>query len=121
VKTKNIILIAIGIVGFFAGAVNQYLFPGRVYPPSDIPFLVTLTLLSFAWYRMDSEQIGYRRSVWLNVGVLALAVVALPYYFFRSRGAKRGFIAVGLFILLLLGYWALETAGLYSIYYGLQR
>lgn len=119
-KTKNIILMTIGVAGFLEGAVNQYFFPGRAYPPSTIPFMVTFTLLIFAWYRLDTEQFGYRRSVWLNVGVLAFSLLALPYYFFRSRGAKRGFIAVGLFILLLLGFMALETAGLYSAYYGFQ-
>jgi amino acid transporter len=47
--------------------------------------------LSFYWYRLDSEARLYRRSRWLSVGVVMLAIVAVPYYLVRSRpaGQKR--------------------------------
>jgi amino acid transporter len=47
--------------------------------------------LCFYWYRLDSEARLYRRSRWLSVGVVMLAIVAVPYYLVRSRpaGQKR--------------------------------
>jgi hypothetical protein len=68
----------------------------------------------------NSNQRGYARSPWLSVGVVALSVVAVPYYFFRSRGARGGFIALGLFLICLLFFGVLSTAGQYTTYYGVQ-
>jgi len=36
----------------------------------------------------------YRAGPVLNVGVIALAIVALPIYFIRSRGWKRGSVSI---------------------------
>jgi len=116
-----IILGAIGLLGLLDGIVSQYLFPQRYYPPSDIPFMIAVTLLVFSWYRLDTEQYGYRRTRWLNIGVVAFAVLALPYYFFRTRGAKNGFIATGIFVVAVLIYSMLQSVGQYIILYGIQR
>ena len=56
----------------------------------------------------------------LNVGVIAVAVIALPYYFFRSRGAKGGFRALGLFIVAVVASYLLDMAGGLLIYYAVQ-
>ena len=60
-------------------------------------FAVAQTLLSvvpiYWWYHIDKHQRNYRAGPLMNVGVVALAVVALPIYFIRSRGWKRGSIA----------------------------
>jgi apolipoprotein N-acyltransferase len=63
------------------------------------------SFLCFCWYRLDSEQRQYRRTVLLNVGVIALAAVAIPYYVVRSRppGQKgRALLRFGGFVLLLI-------------------
>ena len=78
------------------------------------------TLLVFLWYRVDSSMRNYPRSLWLNVCIIAVTVIALPYYFFRSRGARGGLVALGLFILLLAASYALDVAGSYFTYYVLQ-
>ena len=54
------------------------------------------------------------------MGVVALAIVALPYYFFRSRGLKRGALATLLFFLAAIGYGVFCVAGQYAVWYGLQ-
>ena len=82
--------------------------------------MIPLTLLVFTWYRLDTDQLGYRRTPWLNVSVVAISIVALPYYFFRSRGTKRGFIFLGMFIFAIIIYYLLSSAGRYAVYYALQ-
>lgn len=73
---------------------------------------ITLLLMSagaiFAWFRADAIGRAYRRSSFLNVAVFGLAGLALPYYFIRSRGWKRGGMAVlaSIGILLATGVFA---------------
>jgi hypothetical protein len=45
--------------------------------------------LSFYWYRLDREAHLYRGSRWLSIGIVMLAIVAVPYYLVRSRPAGR--------------------------------
>ena len=117
---KNRLLVALAVASLLSGVVDQYFYPGHQFPPSAVGFMVVGVLLIFLWYRMDSAQIGYRRSPWLNVGVIALAIVALPYYFFRSRGALKGAVATGALLLAYIASGMLTVAGSYLAYYGLQ-
>ncbi|GAB3349287.1 hypothetical protein [Lysobacter tyrosinilyticus] len=117
---KNLVLAILAIASFASGAIDQYFYPGRPFPPTAVAFTLIGVALIFFWYRLDSTQLGYRRSPWLNVSVIALAIVALPYYFFRSRGFKKGAIATGVMLLAYAASSALTLAGSYSAYYGLQ-
>ena len=120
VSPKSVLLSALAVASFVSGALDQYFYPGDQFPPTALAFTVVGIFLIFAWYRLDSNQVGYRRSPWLNVGVIALAIVALPFYFFRSRGAKRGTIATGMMLLAYIASGAPTVAGSYAAYYGLQ-
>ena len=66
------------------------------------PMLAALGFI-FMWLHYDGLQVGYRRSALLNVGIVALALVFIPVYFYRSRpvGARwpMFFRFVGVFIL----------------------
>lgn len=53
---------------------------------------VALILL---WVWLDSGKRHYRRSWLLGVCLLLFTAFALPYYLFRSRGARGGFAALG--------------------------
>jgi hypothetical protein len=61
-------------------------------------FALAQNLLSippiFWWYHVDKAHRQYRAGPLMNAGVVALAIVALPVYFVRSRGWKRGSIAI---------------------------
>jgi hypothetical protein len=61
-------------------------------------FALAQNLLSippiFWWYHVDKAEKGYRAGPLMNVGVVALAVLALPVYFIRSRGWKRGSVSI---------------------------
>lgn len=64
------------------------------------------SFLSFYWYRLDSEARHYQRSRWLGIGIVMLAIVAVPYYLVRSRPAGqkgRALARLAGFCLLLAG------------------
>ena len=91
----------------------ETLVTGRVEPFSNFDlggsFLSLLPI--YWWYHLDKDETGYRAGPLLNVGVAALAIIALPVYFVRSRGWKRG----GVICLYALGavgvLYLLETLG----------
>lgn len=73
----------------------------------------------FSWFLTDARERGMKPSAGLKISVVALSLVALPYYKFRYVGARAGFtfigICVGLFVLILaLGMtvdWMLTQKG----------
>jgi hypothetical protein len=87
VRSKTVILIILAILAFVQGAVGQFFYPGQVFSRSDIIFSLVGLALVFAWYRIDAEERNYRRSIGLNIAIVAVTIIAFPYYFFRSRGA----------------------------------
>ena len=117
---KLIVLALIMLAGFSDGVAHQLTGASEAFGRSDILFSVIATLLVFAWYRFDSDERSYRRTPFLSVAVVALAVLALPYYFFKSRGFARGSVAVCLFIVCCGAYLVLQNAGQYAAYYVLQ-
>ncbi len=121
VKLKHWMLILLGVVAFAMGSSGQWFYPDGAMPPSDIWFMLPIMMLTFAWYRLDSDEREFERSIWLNMGIVALALLALPYYFFRSRGFKRGLVASTLFLLAVLAWGALNLAGQYAILYAFRR
>jgi len=48
----------------------------------------------FWWYHVDKAKRNYRAGPLMNAGVVALPLLALPIYFIRSRGWKRGAISI---------------------------
>ncbi|MCU0951138.1 MAG: hypothetical protein MUC68_08735 [Burkholderiaceae bacterium] len=76
---------------------------------TDEPALLTLAYnigfgaLTFAWVHFDSLRQGYRPSLLLKVGVVLLAVVALPWYLLRSRRGS----AIGIALARLVGFFVL--------------
>jgi hypothetical protein len=85
--------------------------PSRMNDSGDISVLVTLLIVAivFVWYRRDARDRGYGATWGLNIGMVLMTVIALPWYLVRSR---RGFIprlkalsAMGaLFILVMACY-----------------
>ncbi|GAB3092374.1 hypothetical protein [Lysobacter terrae] len=113
---KSFVLAAAAVLSLAAGAIAQYFYPYAQSSPVDVCFTILGVALIFAWYRLDTTQIGYRRSPWLNAAVIAIAIVGLPYYFFRSRGLKRGLVATGLFLLTIVSSGFLTALGSAAVY-----
>jgi hypothetical protein len=85
--TPKRILIALLLLMVLVGVIEApYESAGRE-PPIGWSLAVTLafSFLCFAWYRQDSDLRHYKRSRWLNSGMVVLTVVAMPYYLLRSR------------------------------------
>ena len=108
------------VASFLAGAIGQYVYPGQLMPASDLWLMPLFVFLIFAWYRLDSEKRGYPRTKWLNIAIVAIALLALPYYLIRSRGWKRGLVATAIMLLYLVISGIAGAAGQYAVYYGLQ-
>jgi hypothetical protein len=108
---KNWMLLAIPFVALLNGIVSQYLNPGAEYALSDIPFIFLGVTISFMWYYYDSEEIQYRRGVFLNIGIIAIGIIAFPYYFFRSRGLKKGVFYTAAFFAIAASWSLLQFAG----------
>ena len=68
-------------------------------------------VLLFWWYHLDKADHNYQAGKLMNAGVLLLAVVALPIYFVRSRGWKRGARAIGVAALFLGATFLLSEVG----------
>jgi hypothetical protein len=120
VSAKTTILAALAVAALLSGVVSQYLYPGRPLPPSSFMFSIVGIILVFLWFRLDANARGYTRSPFLNVGVVAFAIIALPYYFFRSRGALRGSAATVVMLLAAVGWSVLGYVGAFAVYHGLQ-
>lgn len=96
-----------------ATPIIETLMTGRVEPFSkfDLGGSFVSLLPIYWWYHLDKDETGYRAGRFLNVGVAALVIVALPVYFVRSRGWKRGGV-ISLYALGVLGVlYLLETLG----------
>lgn len=71
---------------------------------------VLTAILVYLWFGEDAAERGYHPSWALRIGILVLSVLALPWYFFRSRGAAGGAKALlwlaGAFVVTMLCYRA---------------
>ena len=109
---KRTALAALALIAFAGPLVEQWA-SGRVEAFSRYDMAVTLVSLPFLfwWYHVDKHERGYRAGVLMNGGVLAAAIVALPIYFVRSRGWKRGAVTIVLAALFFGALLALGEAG----------
>jgi len=104
--SKYIALGLLAVVSFF-GPFAESLITGTVEPYGKWELAETLVALAliFWWYHVDKAEYGYRAGPLLNGGMLLAVIVAMPIYFIRSRGWKRGAIAtavaIGVFAALL--------------------
>jgi hypothetical protein len=94
VRPKTTALVVLGVVSVASPAVEKAL-TGQVDPFG--PYGLADALLSLApifwWYHIDKHERNYRAGPLMNVGMVALVIVAMPVYLIRSRGWKRGMIA----------------------------
>jgi hypothetical protein len=77
------------------GPLIEMLATGRVedFGKFDIVETFLGIALIYWWYHADKRSRGYAAGPLMNGGVIVAAVIALPIYFVRSRGWKRGGLA----------------------------
>ena len=111
-RQKRAALAALALIAFAAPLIEHWS-TGRVEPFGRFDMVVTLVSLPFLfwWYHVDKREHGYRAGPLMNGGVLAAAIVALPIYFVRSRGWRRGRVTIVLAALFFGILLALGEAG----------
>ena len=111
-KDKAAPLIALAAISFVMPALERAM-TGRVEMLSTYGLVETaLSLIALFWlFHLDKAEHDYRAGKLMNAGVLTFAAIALPIYFIRSRGWKRGALTIGLALLFLCAMFALEEAG----------
>jgi hypothetical protein len=97
----------------FVSPLAERIITGRVEMFSTFGLVETAIglVILFCWYHLDKAEQGYRAGPLMNGGVLLVAIVALPIYFIRSRGCKRGAITIGLAALFFAATLALAELG----------
>src|SRR2546425_3006852 len=111
-RPKTVALIVLAVLSFASPALERAI-TGRVELLSNFGLgetLLSLVVL-FWWFHLDKAEHDYRAGKLMNAGVLVLAALALPIYFIRSRGWKRGAIAIGVALLFLAGTFVLAELG----------
>lgn len=73
--------------------------------------VILSSLLIFSWVQIDAAERNYRPSPLLNLGIIGLAFVFVPIYLSKSRPAGTKAKALGLFLIVFLGYIAVSYAG----------
>ena len=86
---------------------------GRVedYSAYDIGGAVLSLLPIYWWYHLDKAEQNYRAGRLMNVGLAAAAIVVLPIYLLRSRGWRRGGIAIAVAAAFTGGLYLIEWLG----------
>jgi hypothetical protein len=97
----------------FASPLAESFATGRVETMSTFGLLETgiSVVLLFWWYHLDKAERDYTASRLMNAGVLVFAAIALPIYFLRTRGWKRGGLTIAIAAAFLLATFALGEAG----------
>lgn len=115
VKGRKLALVLIASFAFLGGVFD---FAFRASSGMHMSYSIARVLLNvflvFLWFYHDTDVMNYRRSAILNILVVSIGLIAIPYYLFRSRGAVAGFRAVALFFLAVACWFLLVLAGDYT-------
>lgn len=96
-RPKTLALVLLAALSF-ASPLAETLATGRVEMLSPFGLAETLVsiVLLFWWYHLDKAEHAYAAGRLMNAGVLVAAVIALPIYLVRTRGWRRGAIAIAI-------------------------
>ena len=111
-KWKTAALIVLAALSFASPALERAI-TGRVELLSNFGLAETLLslIVLFWWFHLDKADHNYQAGRLMNAGVLLLAAITLPIYLIRSRGWKRGAMAIGVALLFLAGTFVLGELG----------
>ena len=96
-KPKTLALVLIAAIEFASPLVEKVATGGvSMTSGFGLAALAAEVVLLFWWYHVDKKEHGYRAGPLMNGGMLFMAAVALPIYFVRTRGWRRGGRAIAL-------------------------
>jgi hypothetical protein len=110
--TKHVLIVFLGVLALL-GFAMAYLQVLRIPEPKALQLGSTLlfSVLTFTWFWLDSEARAYKRSPWLNVGIVAFGLFAIPYYLVRSRPKGQRLKAVAKCVGFALLLWVAFALG----------
>lgn len=108
---KNQVLWAFAAVSFISGANPVVAMSADMVKAIELALVFAMVFLIFLWYRIDADERGFQRSTLLNVAIVMVAAIAVPYYLIRSRGWQEGQLAVLKALVVFLGSIVLSTIG----------
>ena len=111
-RSKQVALALLALVSFL-GPFLETLVTGGVEPYGkwEIGETLVALVLVFCWYHVDKAQHGYRAGPLMNGAMLLVLALAMPVYLVRSRGWKRGAIAIAVAAAIFLVLLGLGEAG----------
>ena len=115
---KKVLISAIFTFTFLFGASDVWLedAPRQLNQIVLWASIIIVSALIFGWVHLDAKECQYQKSKWLNVGVLALSIVFVPIYLYRSRPKGKKLRALAGYLLALLGYIGFGYAGSLAAY-----
>jgi len=113
-RSKFIALGLLAAVSFFGPFLEMWL-TGHTEPYGkwELGETFVALVLIFWWYHVDKAEHGYLAGPLLNGGMLLAVIVAMPIYFVRSRGWKKGARATLIAALVFAVLYGLGEAGEY--------
>lgn len=111
-KAKTLALLLMAVLSF-ASPLLETAMTGSVEALSAYGLGETAASLALLlwWYHLDKAEHGYAAGRLMNAGVLVMALIALPVYFVRTRGWRRGAITIAVAVAFLLVTYLLGEAG----------
>lgn len=108
-KPNQILILLLLYIAVLSGMAS-FLDARRIAEPQWSVMVTSMagSLLVFWWYWADSVSRSYRRSPLLNVAIIAVGFLAVPYYLLRSREKGQRLVAVAK----LLGFAVLMVAAM---------
>jgi hypothetical protein len=93
-SSKKILALLLLYIAALSG-MAEYLDARRIAEPQWSVMVTTMagSLLVFWWYWTDSSSRSYSRSPLLNVAIIAVGILAVPYYLLRSREKGQRLVA----------------------------
>jgi hypothetical protein len=114
-KRKQNTLIALLGVSLLLGIVDMALSLQPASETNSALFMlggnIVLLLIGLRWLHLDSVELDIRRPTWLNVGIVLLAAIFVPYYLYKTRPPERRLPAVAAFFGVILGSMAASIIG----------
>ncbi|MEP7043301.1 MAG: hypothetical protein ABI843_09570 [Dokdonella sp.] len=114
-KQKHGALIALIGVSFVLGIVDAALTLPSSESGARLAYTlvgnIALLILGFRWLQLDARELDIRRPLWLNVGIVLLAAVFVPYYLYKTRPAGRRLPAIGGFFGVVFGCMLATAVG----------
>lgn len=113
-KNHKITLMGFAVIAIGMGVTDylSYYFP---LPGGLVAALlqVLAVALAFYWYWLDSCYRKYNRTMLLNIAVILIAFLAIPYYLYRSRIDKGRLTSLAVFASVIVGWYVFHYIGFY--------